>query len=479
MKIKINVDLNVPKLLSKSVKHHLIVVNSDKSSFLSDTVKGKLKRLGLKLTDLESKSLSVDDGNNASITIIKSSQKSTFEVQTILRKALKNLLEENPKVLNIICESEDAVWNTEALYTTLINSQNLPSRKSKSKNNALGVINFFGKLDSKSVKEIESLVEGNTLSRILTMTPPNDLTPTIYRKQVKKLSAQNKWKFKEFTMPQLKKMGAGAFVSVGQGSDPQDAAIVHLTYQPKNFKKHITLVGKGICFDTGGHNLKPSKYMFSMHEDMNGSATALGILQAASMNKLPVKIDCWLAIAQNHIGPKAYKQNDVVKALNGKTIEIIHTDAEGRMVLADTLTLASKEKSDAILDFATLTGCMAVAMGDRYSGIFSNRPELACMAVGAGQAAGERVSSFPMDEDYEEDIESDIADIKQCTLEGGPDHIHAARFLLQFLQDKKQPWLHVDLSSSNTKGGLGAAMSNVNGFGVRFGYELIKDLLKK
>ena len=150
-----------------------------------------------------------------------------------------------------------------------------------------------------------------------------------------------------------------------------------------------------------------------------------------------------------------------------------------KMLLADTLTLASKEKSDAILDFATLTGCMAVAMGDRYSGIFSNRPELACMAVGAGQAAGERVSSFPMDEDYEEDIESDIADIKQCTLEGGPDHIHAARFLLQFLQDKKQPWLHVDLSSSNTKGGLGAAMSNVNGFGVRFGYELIKDLLKK
>jgi leucyl aminopeptidase len=311
------------------------------------------------------------------------------------------------------------------------------------------------------------------------MTPPNDLTPTHYRREIKKLATKRKWKFKEYNMSQLKKMGAGAFVAVGQGSEPQDAAIVHLTYQPKTFKKTITLVGKGICFDTGGHNLKPSKYMFSMHEDMNGSATALGILEAASLNKLPVKIDCWLAIAQNHIGPKAYKQNDVVKALNGKTIEIIHTDAEGRMVLADTLTLATKTKSDAVIDFATLTGCMAVAMGDRYSGIFSNKPELACLAVGSGQQAGERVCSFPFDEDYEEDIESDIADIKQCTLEGGPDHIHAARFLSQFLSDFKQPWLHVDLSSSNTKGGLGAAMSDVNGFGVRFGFNLIQDILKK
>jgi len=122
---------------------------------------------------------------------------------------------------------------------------------------------------------------------------------------------------------------------------------------------------------------------------------------------------------------------------------------------------------------------MAVAMGDRYSGIFSNKPELACLAVGSGQQAGERVCSFPFDEDYEEDIESDIADIKQCTLEGGPDHIHAARFLSQFLSDSKQPWLHVDLSSSNTKGGLGAAMSDVNGFGVRFGFNLIQDILKK
>ena len=479
MKVKINLQTNSAKMSLKSVKYSLNVLKSENSEFFSDLAKAKLKRLKMKFNDLESKFLSVDGDNAGHHVFLKHSTSNTFKIQTHLRKGLKNLLSENPETINLFCEDDDPLWNRELLYTALLNSQDLPSRKSKIEKKQLKVINFFGNLSAKEVVEIEAIVSGNTLSRHLTMTPPNDLTPTHYRQEIKKLASKRKWKFKEYNMSQLKRMGAGAFVAVGQGSDPQDAAIVHLTYQPKTFKKTITLVGKGICFDTGGHNLKPSKYMFSMHEDMNGSATVLGILEAASLNKLPVKIDCWLAIAQNHIGPKAYKQNDVVKALNGKTIEIIHTDAEGRMVLADTLTLATKTKSDAVIDFATLTGCMAVAMGDRYSGIFSNKPELACLAVGSGQKSGERVCSFPFDEDYEEDIESDIADIKQCTLEGGPDHIHAARFLSQFLTDPKQPWLHVDLSSSNTKGGLGAAMSDVNGFGVRFGFSLIQDILQK
>ena len=167
----------------------------------------------------------------------------------------------------------------------------------------------------------------------------------------------------------------------------------------------------------------------------------------------------------------------MVQALNGMTIEIVHTDAEGRMVLADTLTLASRKKPKAIIDFATLTGCMHVAMGDRYSGAISNRQELSCMAIGAGAEAGERIAGFPYDEDYEEDLESKIADIKQCNLEGGPDHIHAARFLGRFVENNV-PWLHIDLSSSNRKGGLGAVSSDVNGFGVNFGLKMIHQIMK-
>ena len=127
------------------------------------------------------------------------------------------------------------------------------------------------------------------------------------------------------------------------------------------------------------------------------------------------------------------------------------------------------------MDFATLTGSMAVALGERYSGILGNRPELLCKAMGAGTASGERVSAFPFDEDYEEDLESGIADIKQCTLEGGADHILAARFLAKFIEGDV-PWLHVDLSSSNRKGGLGAVASDVNGFGVGFGTQLLCEL---
>ena len=145
----------------------------------------------------------------------------------------------------------------------------------------------------------------------------SELTPALYRARIKKLAQANKWKHEEFDMKKLRKMGAGAFVAVAQGSHDEDAAIVHLRYTHPKAKQTVALVGKGICFDTGGHNLKPARYMQGMHEDMNGSAVALGILTAATAAKLKVNIDCWLALAQNHIGPRAYKQNDIVTALNG------------------------------------------------------------------------------------------------------------------------------------------------------------------
>jgi leucyl aminopeptidase len=352
----------------------------------------------------------------------------------------------------------------------------LPNYKKEKKSKVIKNISIHGYQADHDYSEVNARVAGNALCRQLTFTPPNELTPIIYRSKIKDFAIENGWTHEEFDMAQLKTMGAGAFVAVGQGSDPQDAAIVHLSYTPVDAKKHIALVGKGICFDTGGHNLKPAKYMSGMHEDMNGSAVALGILLAATQQKLPIKIDCWLAIAQNHIGPLAYKQNDVVTALNGMTIEIVHTDAEGRMVLADTLTLASRQKPELIIDFATLTGSMAVALGDRMSGVLGNRPELLCKAVDAGNLAGERIVAFPYDEDYESDLDSDIADIKQCTLEGGADHIHAARFLGKFIENDIA-WFHIDLSSAMRKGGLGAVQTDTTGFGVGFGLQMLKSLL--
>jgi len=198
------------------------------------------------------------------------------------------------------------------------------------------------------------------------------------------------------------------------------------------------------------------------------------LLLAASRADLPVNIDCWLAIAQNLISPHAYKQNDVITSLNGTTIEIIHTDAEGRMVLADTLTLAAREKPDVMIDFATLTGSMHTALGSRYSGVFSNRDDLLEKALAAGKSSGERIWAFPSDADYDVELESRAADIKQCTLEGEADHILATRFLSRFVDDV--PWLHMDLSASNNKGGLGAIGSDVTGFGVSWGIDMFAHL---
>lgn len=400
-----------------------------------------------------------------------------FSQHTILRQAMQVLLKESPKEISLAI-SGDAVFRASAaaaaVYVAWVNGAALPSLKSKDKPKPLQTLRLFGYASADGFAAQRAMAEGNILCRSLTVTPPNQLTPAIYRERVSELAKDNGWQHLEYDMGKLRKLGAGAFVAVGQGSDPEDAAIVLLRRHHPQASQTIALIGKGICFDTGGHNLKPAKYMQGMHEDMNGSAVALGILLAATRLDLPVNVDCWLAIAQNHISPKAYKQNDVVTALNGATIEIVHTDAEGRMVLADTLVLAAREKPDVMIDFATLTGSMAAALGARYSGVLANRESLLDLAVAAGKNSGERVCAFPMDEDYEPALDSTIADIKQCTMEGGADHILAARFLKRFVDDLS--WLHVDLSSSNCPDGLGAVATEVNGFGVAWGVRMLTEL---
>lgn len=471
------------KALDKST-HILFVLPATKPANLPfrAALESKLKRSHGKYADMLKTPLTMDLPNSAfSAWVAIDAKQNTFQRHMALRKAVKSLIDERPENLTIAVFGDEAfrlALAREAYYVSLVNAQDLPSRKSKKdKPKPLKTISLHG-IQLDDAERIDARVAGNTLTRTLTMLPPNDLTPTIYRDKIAKLAKANSWQHEEYDMKALQKMGAGAFVAVGQGSEPQDAAVVHLTYSPKSAKKHIALVGKGICFDTGGHNLKPARYMHGMHEDMNGSAVALGILLAASESKLPLKIDCWLAIAQNHIGPNAYKQNDVITTLNGTTIEIVHTDAEGRMVLADTLTLASRNKPEFMMDFATLTGSMIGAVGTRYSGVLGNRPELLCQAIGAGNAVGERVCAFPFDEDYDEDIDSTIADVKQCTLDSEADHVLAARFLHKFIESEV-PWLHVDLSSANRKGGLGAIASDVTGFGVGLGLEMLEQLLEK
>ncbi|HSE01123.1 MAG TPA: leucyl aminopeptidase family protein [Burkholderiales bacterium] len=445
-----------------------------------DALAAVLARRSKKVAELAQSPLVTElaPGTLASWVMVDPSR-SVFERQTALRKGLQLLLAEQPEDITIGVFGPAAARRQAAelaVYAAWVNGAPLPERKKKPAS-ALRTIKLRGQASGDAFAEPRAAAEGNLLARELTVLPPNELTPGSYRKRVRELARQKGWRHEEYDLRRLGKLGAGAFLAVARGSAEADAAIVHLAYRHPRARKSFALVGKGICFDTGGHNLKTARSMQGMYKDMNGSAVALGILVAASALKLPVRLDCWMAIARNDIGPRAYLQSEVVTALNGTTIEIVHTDAEGRMVLADALALAARAKPDLIVDFATLTGSMHVAVGERYSGVFATSEALARSALAAADTSGERVCVFPQDEDYDEELESTIADVKQCTLEGGADHILATRFLRRFVGDT--PWLHMDLSAAKSKGGLGAVATEINGFGVAWGLEFLKERLRR
>ncbi|HLZ99976.1 MAG TPA: leucyl aminopeptidase family protein [Steroidobacteraceae bacterium] len=345
---------------------------------------------------------------------------------------------------------------------------------------------------------------GNNLARWLTALPPNTLDAAGYRRLLREFARRLGLGFKFYGEAQLKRLGAGAFLAVSRGNAARDAGIVHLAYRPgvatprvatpgvatprvaargsaaasrasrrTTSPPTVSLVGKGICFDTGGTNLKTHKSMLDMHIDMEGSAVAVGSLYALHSLRSPLSVDCWLAITENRTGPSAYKPQDVVTAHNGTTIQVIHTDAEGRMVLADTLSLAAAAKPRAIIDYATLTGACVYALTERYSGAFTNRPEARELLEAAGSSSGERVWCFPMDADFDTDLESTVADVLQCTTEGKGDHILAARFLNRFVP-KQIAWLHLDLAAGSRTGGLAHIGTEITGFGVRYTLDLLQ-----
>ncbi|MGH8369945.1 MAG: M17 family metallopeptidase, partial [Gammaproteobacteria bacterium] len=405
---------------------------------------------------------------------------SNFDLLTLARKLTAKALERNPATLGILLpglDSKQQAAVADALIAA-IHAACFPAPRFKTgaaEIHRLKTVSILGLRHKLDPSHTLAAAEGNALARWLTLQPANHLTPAIYRNHVVKLAKREGWKYEFLDQRKLQALKAGAFLAVAQGSEHRDAGIVHLTYKPARISakaKSVALVGKGICYDTGGVNLKSAKGMFGMHGDMQGSAVALGTLLALTRLKVPFQVDCWLALSRNDIGPRAYTQNDVVTASNGVNIEIVHTDAEGRMVLSDTLAIASRGKPGMMLDYATLTGSCITALGTRYSGAFCNRDELTTAVIAAGRASGERVWPFPVDADYDEALESSIADVKQCLIEGEADHILAARFLSRFVA-ADVPWVHIDLAAGESKGGLAHIPTEITGFGIRFSLNLL------
>lgn len=483
----VKISPSLPTIAHAASKHLLIVhvkgfdpqkvVDAD----IRDRARARLPKKAAKTGAADAAAVMADVAGKLVVWAEYDAEAASFKRLTGLRNAVELLLKECPTEVDVLIFGKSAAIDdcaADAVYTLAVNGQFNLGKQAGPKSHTtptLRTIHVHGTSRTFDGKRVRSIAEGNLLARLLTLRAPNDLTPKRFRADIERLAKAEGWRCRTFDFNTLKKMGAGAFCAVAQGSPHRDAAVVHLSYAPKRLKKGtkaIALIGKGICMDTGGHGLKTAKGMYGMHEDMNGAAVALGILKAASDLRLPVAIDAWLAIAQNHIGPEAYQPGDVVTALDGTTIEVVHTDAEGRMVMADTLTLAAREKPALMVDFATLTGSMVNALGTRMAGIFSNRAEFGKLAVDCGRASGERVNEFPLESDYDSALDSKLADIKQCLISGEADAIYAARFLARFTSDI--PWIHMDLSAHRHDGGLGAISGEVTGFGVAWGVSLLE-----
>lgn len=401
-----------------------------------------------------------------------------FDHLTFARKLTAAALNEQIAVLGIwvIGTSDDVRLTEQLAAAALAAAYVLPNYKARKPPVPYKTLRVLGHKQKLDLSRVQAEAAGNNLARAFTSLPANKLDADAYCDVLKELAGNHDWQFKRYSVKELAKMGAGAFLAVAQGNEDDSAAVIRLRYRPgkKGGKPDLSLVGKGIIFDTGGTNLKPFTSMLEMHIDMGGSAVAVGTLLTISQLKLPAAVDCWLAITENRTGPRAYKSQDVVTAANGKTIQVIHTDAEGRMALADVLHFASKDKPRLMIDYATLTGACMNAVTTRYSGVFTNRPDLHPVLKKSGRDSGERVWPFPVAKEFLEELKSETADIKQCSPAGGGDHILAATFLNEFV-NPTVPWVHVDLSACTRKGGLGHVGTTITGFGVRFTMNLLLD----
>lgn len=334
-----------------------------------------------------------------------------------------------------------------------------------------------------SLKSAQEILErgaalGNANNRVRTLAslPTNELGPKAYRALAADIAKAAGLKFEFLDYAELEKRKAGAFLAVARADRQGGAGIARITYTPKKSGKSkkapLILVGKGICFDTGGYNVKTGGHMFGMHGDMTGSAIALSLISFFAETEADFEVIAYMALAENLISPSAFKPNEVVIASDGTAIEVVDTDAEGRMILADTLAFARKDKPFLALDFATLTGAAIRSLDTRRGAVFSNQPELAAAAVLAGERSGERVWSFPLGDDYRRELKSKVADILQCGPGNNADHIYAATFLSHFVGDET-PWIHLDLVPAENKGGLGLVSSDTTGFGLAWAEELI------
>jgi len=355
------------------------------------------------------------------------------------------------------------------IHGAKLKSYNFDIYKSNKKNNNLN-LNVLGKQIGKSSalrKKLDALLDGVFFARDLVSEPGNILHPDEYAKRLIKLKKFG-LKVTVYNEKKLKQLGCNALLGVGQGSIRGSYLVTIEWKGNKKKSKPLAFVGKGVCFDTGGISLKPARFMEDMTYDMAGSAVVVGLMKNFALRKAKINAVGVVGLVENMPGGNAQRPGDVVKSYSGKTIEVLNTDAEGRLVLADALTFTEKKfKPNFIVDLATLTGAIIVSLGSEYAGLFSNNDKLSKQIQDAGEIVNEKVWRLPLHKNYDKLMNSKIADVQNINYVGGAGSTTAAQFLQRFIINKT-PWAHLDIAGMAFSKYAGALNSGgATGYGVR------------
>ena len=363
------------------------------------------------------------------------------------------------------------------LHGLKLKSYEFNKYKSKKNTKTLNII-IIGKKNkpsSKNLLKFKAIEEGTFYARDLVSEPGNVLHPDEYAKRLKSL---NKYglKITIYDEKKLKKLGMNALLGVGQGSIRGSYLVTIEWNGAKNNSKPLAFVGKGVCFDTGGYSLKPAKFMEDMTYDMAGSAVVVGLMKNLAFRKAKINAVGVVGLVENMVSGNAQRPGDIVKSYSGKTIEILNTDAEGRLVLADALTFTEKKfKPKFMIDLATLTGAIIVSLGSEYAGLFSNNDKLSKQLIEAGEKVEEKLWRMPLHKNFDKLINSKNADMQNINYVGGAGSTTAAQFLQRFILNKT-PWAHLDIAGmAFSKYGGALNSGGATGYGVRLLNQLIGD----
>ena len=410
------------------------------------------------------------------IIFINYKAKTDFEIQNIGGKVISEI--KSTKEVNVIFSNdskslEDYYFNfflgcslkkySFTKYKTIF-KKNDHSKENLNLSLVSSKKNFFNNI----IDNIKNIIDGVFLTRDLVSEPPNYLNPEKFVSEIQKLSKLG-LKVEIFDHSKMKKMGMNALLGVAQGSKnlPYFAII---TWKPNNAKnkKPISFIGKGVCFDTGGISLKPAKFMEDMKYDMAGAGAVVGVMKTLALRKSKSYVIGAVALVENMPGGSAQRPGDIVKSYSGKTIEVLNTDAEGRLILADAIYYIDETYNpELIVDLATLTGAIVIALGNEYAGLFSNNDKLSERLIKAGEIENEKLWRFPLHKNYDKLMDSKIADVQNINYSGGAGSTTAAQFLQRFLKNNT-PWAHLDIAGMAwTKKDLDVIPTGATGYGVK------------